>query len=77
MQIRYYCTRWYQHGKCGLCVTIACNCLPCAAGGRTTRSVNPIAWEQGMVYCQCGQCEVWHVLAANNPDIYEEIRYNE
>ena len=51
-------------------------CYVACAGGRTTRAVNPIAWDKGMVYCQCGQCEVWHVLAANNPDIYEEIRYD-
>jgi hypothetical protein len=48
-----------------------------SSGGQTTRAVNPIAWDKGMVYCQCGQCQVWHVLAANNKAIYEEIRFKD
>ena len=28
------------------------------------------------MFCQCQHCEVWHTLAANNPAIYEEIRYD-
>lgn len=45
------------------------------SGGRTTRMVNPRSWESGLVFGQCSHCEVWHVLASNNPSIYEEIRY--
>lgn len=45
------------------------------AGGRTSRAVNPVAWQKGLVFGQCEQCKAWHVLAANNPKIYEEIRY--
>ena len=51
-------------------------CFVLHAGGRTARNVNPIAWDKGLVFCQCGHCEVWHTLAANNPDIYEEILYD-
>ena len=47
------------------------------AGGRTARLVNPIAWENGVVFGQCGKCEVWHVLSAKNPTIFEEVRYKE
>ncbi|GAX74878.1 hypothetical protein CEUSTIGMA_g2324.t1 [Chlamydomonas eustigma] len=54
-------------------VTFTCN----KCGGRTTRAVNPIAWEKGMVYGQCSQCSVWHVLSAKNPKIYEEIRFTD
>ena len=39
--------------------------------------MNPVAWDKGMVMGQCGTCQVWHVLAANNTEIYEEIRYKE
>ena len=45
-------------------------------GGRSARLVNPIAWEKGLVFAQCQHCDVWHTLAANNPRIYEEVRYD-
>ena len=48
-------------------------CKPC--GGRTARLVNPVAWDKGVVFGQCQHCGAWHTLAANNPQIYEEIRY--
>jgi hypothetical protein len=49
-------------------------CRPC--GHRSARLVNPLAWEKGLVFAQCQNCGVWHTLAANNPKIYEEIRYD-
>eukprot|EP00798_Chlamydomonas_sp_ICE-L_P015504 gene15504-21591_t len=53
-------------------VIFTCN----KCGGRTARNVNPIAWDNGLVMCQCGHCEVWHTLSANNKQIYEEIVYD-
>lgn len=29
------------------------------------------------MFCQCQHCGVWHTLAANNPKIIEEIRYDD
>jgi hypothetical protein len=51
-------------------------CKPC--GHRTARMVNPLAWAKGLVFCQCAnpECGAWHNLAANNPKLYEEIRYD-
>jgi hypothetical protein len=47
------------------------------AGATTTRAVNPIAWDKGVVYCQCSKCEVWHALKVNNPMFeFEEVVYN-
>lgn len=46
-------------------------------GGRSARLVNPLAWEKGAVFCQCQRCGVWHTLAANNPRIIEEVRYDD
>ena len=37
--------------------------------------VNPLAWDKGLVFCQCGTCSVWHVLKCSNNRLYEEIRY--
>ncbi|KXZ44572.1 hypothetical protein GPECTOR_65g190 [Gonium pectorale] len=54
-------------------VLFTCN----KCGGRTARLVNPVAWEQGVVFGQCGTCEVWHVLQARNKKIYEEVRYKD
>lgn len=50
---------------------------PPPSGGRTARLVNPVAWERGVVFCQCQQCSVWHTLAANNPKVIEEIVYDD
>ena len=30
------------------------------AGATTTRMINRLAWEKGLVFAQCGGCEVWH-----------------
>jgi len=49
-------------------------CKPC--GHRSARMVNPVAWEKGLVFGQCQHCGAWHTLAANNPSIYEEIRFD-
>jgi hypothetical protein len=49
-------------------------CKPC--GHRTARMVNPLAMERGLVFAQCAGCGAWHNLAANNPKLYEEIRYD-
>ncbi|KAI8469533.1 MAG: hypothetical protein J3K34DRAFT_279120 [Monoraphidium minutum] len=54
-------------------VMFTCN----KCGGRSARLVNPLAWEKGAVFCQCQNCDVWHMLAANNPKIVEEIRYDD
>lgn len=54
-------------------VMFTCN----KCGGRSARLVNPLAWEKGAVFCQCQRCGVWHTLAANNPKIIEEIRYDD
>jgi len=50
---------------------------PPDAGGRSARLTNPLAWERGLVFCQCQHCGVWHTLAANNPNLMEEIRYDD
>lgn len=61
-----------------LSVVLTCSCTDWhPAGGRTARLVNPVAWEKGVVFGQCGTCEVWHVLSANNKKVFEEVRYNE
>jgi hypothetical protein len=44
-----------------------------AAGGRSARLVNPLAWDKGAVFCQCQHCQVWHMLRADK-SIVEEIR---
>ncbi|GBF93386.1 hypothetical protein Rsub_06424 [Raphidocelis subcapitata] len=54
-------------------VMFTCN----KCGGRSARLVNPLAWEKGLVFAQCQHCEVWHTLAANNPALMEEIRYDD
>lgn len=54
-------------------VTFTCN----KCDGRTTRAVNPIAWEKGFVMGQCGECKAWHVLSAKNKDIYEEVDFRD
>jgi predicted ATP-dependent serine protease len=54
-------------------VMFTCN----RCGGRTARLTNPLAWEKGAVFARCQHCDVWHTLAANNPKIIEEIRYDD
>ena len=46
----------------------------CHAGGRTERLVNPVAWEKGLIFAQCGTCESWHKLR-DECSLVEEIRY--
>ena len=46
----------------------------CHAGGRTERLVNPVAWEKGLIFAQCGSCESWHKLR-DECSMVEEIRY--
>ena len=46
----------------------------CHAGGRTERLVNPVAWEKGLIFAQCGSCEAWHKLR-DECSMVEEIRY--
>jgi hypothetical protein len=53
-------------------VMFTCN----KCGGRSSRMVNPLAWEKGVVFGQCQHCEVWHTLSSNNKKILEEIRYD-
>ena len=44
-----------------------------AADSRTERVVNPLAWERGLVYLQCSQCNVWHKLK-DNQGLVEEVQ---
>ena len=32
----------------------------CCAGATTQRMINPVAWNKGLVFAQCANCEVWH-----------------
>lgn len=45
-------------------------------GQRTERLVNPLAWEKGLVYLQCSQCNVWHQMK-DNQSLVEEIQLND
>ena len=45
-------------------------------GGRTTRKVNPIAWDRGMVFVQCGTCEAWHNIR-DEMGLIEEVRFTD
>ena len=36
--------------------------------------VNPLAWDRGAVFLQCGQCQTWHNVK-DNLNLIEEIRY--
>ncbi|KAG1670444.1 hypothetical protein FOA52_010180 [Chlamydomonas sp. UWO 241] len=44
-------------------------------GVRSSRNVNPVAWDRGMVYGQCSNpdCAVWHVLKVSDPKLMEEV----
>lgn len=53
-------------------VTFTCD----RCGTRTERLVNPVAWKQGMVICQCMGCQIWHKLQ-DAGNLVEEIRYGE
>jgi len=52
-------------------VRLTFTCDKCS--GRTERLVNPLALEKGLVYVQCGSCEVWHKIADNQGLIQEFI----
>jgi mitochondrial protein import protein ZIM17 len=41
------------------------------AGSRSSRLINPHAYEKGAVFVQCRGCEVWHMLV-DNQGIVEE-----
>ncbi|KAK9820391.1 hypothetical protein WJX72_009887 [[Myrmecia] bisecta] len=51
-------------------VTFTCD----KCGGRTERMVNPIAWDKGLVFVQCGQCEAWHKIK-DAAGLIEEYRF--
>jgi len=51
-------------------VTFTCD----RCGTRTSRMVNPIAWDRGMVMAMCSGCEEWHKLR-DEGGIVDEIRY--
>ena len=38
--------------------------------------VNPIAWDKGLVFVQCGQCKAWHKIQ-DAAGLIEEIRYSD
>lgn len=61
-----------QSGRRTKLVMFTCN----KCGGRSSRNVNPLAWEKGLVFCQCEHCSVWHTLANNNKTMLEEIIYD-
>jgi mitochondrial protein import protein ZIM17 len=42
-----------------------------AAGVRSSRLINPLAYEKEAVFVQCKGCEVWHMLI-DNRGIVEE-----
>ena len=52
------------------------NSLSLLTGTRTERTVNPVAWQQGLVLAQCGGCQAWHKLA-DAGSLIEEIRYED
>ena len=37
---------------------------------------NPIAWDKGLVFVQCGQCKAWHQIQ-DAAGLIEEIRYSD
>ncbi len=36
--------------------------------------VNPVAWDKGLVFVQCGKCKVWHKIQ-DAAGLIDEIRY--
>jgi hypothetical protein len=38
--------------------------------------INPIAWEKGLVFAQCGNCEVWHNIR-DAAGLIQEYRFKE
>lgn len=36
--------------------------------------VNPVAWDKGLVFVQCGQCKAWHKIQ-DAAGLIDEIRY--
>lgn len=36
--------------------------------------VNPIGWDKGLVFVQCGQCKAWHKIQ-DAAGLIDEIRY--
>lgn len=45
-----------------------------SADGTTSRMVNPVAWDKGLVFVQCGQCKAWHKIQ-DAAGLIDEIRY--
>lgn len=48
--------------------------LLCSADSRTTRRVNPVAWDRGTVFVQCAGCEAWHNIR-DEMGLIEEVRF--
>ena len=48
----------------------------CSTGATTQRMINPIAWERGLVFAQCGNCEVWHNIR-DAAGLIQEYRFTE
>jgi hypothetical protein len=36
--------------------------------------VNPVAWDKGLVFVQCGQCKAWHKIQ-DAAGLIDEISY--
>lgn len=53
-------------------VTFTCD----KCGTRTSRTVNPLAWDKGLVLAQCSGCNVWHKLK-DAAGLVDEIRYTD
>ena len=46
------------------------------AGAVTTRMINRIAWEKGLVFAQCNGCKVWHNIK-DAAGLVEEFRFKD
>ena len=46
----------------------------CCADSRTTRRVNPVAWDRGTVFVQCAGCKAWHNIR-DEMGLIEEVHF--
>lgn len=45
-------------------------------GTRTSRLVNPLAWEKGLIFAQCSGCQAWHKLR-DEPGLIDEVKFSD
>ena len=83
LQVSFTCNKCGMYFFCLCCLAELSSSEPwyhrryhrvLCADGRTTRLVNPQAWEKGLVFLQCQQCEVWHKLR-DEANLIEEVRF--